>query len=296
MFGNRPRTPGTLGCFHLLLIFVFFAEGVVPFKATSEGSIPGPHVPSNIYLSEDDSSSDLSSPAGTPDQSQSSSSAETQKGVADLTPVPQSPTSTTLTPQSQLSPFPSVASPVVSTQQIPTSTVSVVSVASPCIPPPPPLPQQAPSSHIQNDLLSKIVKAAVTSSTTPPITSAQLTLSKLSNIEHQQLLSAVQQNQPPPRTLTNNTSQGTSNAFSQHHSSGKTRTTKKSTPKIKSQPKARQIKFHEYKGPPSAQKGQQHSPQQEVESSSYELLLQQQQLFLQWQLECRQKVNKLVVF
>ncbi|XP_054712332.1 myocardin-related transcription factor B-like [Uloborus diversus] len=62
------------------------------------------------------------------------------------------------------------------------------------------------------------------------------------------------------------------------------RTRKKSKPKA--QPKTRTIKFHEYKGPPSAQKNQ--ASNAEIESS-YDLLLQQQQLFLQWQLEWQQK-------
>ncbi|XP_015906589.1 myocardin-related transcription factor A [Parasteatoda tepidariorum] len=59
---------------------------------------------------------------------------------------------------------------------------------------------------------------------------------------------------------------------------------KKSKPKA--QPKPRTIKFHEYKGPPNAQKSQASLLESET---SYELLLQQQQLFLQWQLEWQQK-------
>ncbi|XP_073974650.1 uncharacterized protein isoform X2 [Rhodnius prolixus] len=68
------------------------------------------------------------------------------------------------------------------------------------------------------------------------------------------------------------------------------KTRKKS--KAKAQPKARTIKFHEYKGPPNAQKNntQNSSP---VETS-YELLLQQQQLFLQWQLEWQHKYPRLL--
>ncbi|KAL1483152.1 hypothetical protein MTO96_002220 [Rhipicephalus appendiculatus] len=63
--------------------------------------------------------------------------------------------------------------------------------------------------------------------------------------------------------------------------------------KSKAQPKARTIKFHEYKGPPSAQKNQ---PATSTSSeSSYELLLQQQQLFLQWQLEWQQKYPQIIL-
>ncbi|XP_033737751.1 myocardin-related transcription factor B-like isoform X2 [Pecten maximus] len=77
---------------------------------------------------------------------------------------------------------------------------------------------------------------------------------------------------------------------------------KKSKPKTSS--KSKVIKFHEYKGPPSASKSQvtstvtcTASPSQSTTISStppandtkYNLMLQQQQLFLQWQLEFQQK-------
>ncbi|GAB6027244.1 hypothetical protein CHUAL_001530 [Chamberlinius hualienensis] len=63
--------------------------------------------------------------------------------------------------------------------------------------------------------------------------------------------------------------------------------------KSKSAPKTRTIKFHEYKGPPNAQKNYQpNSPDGET---SYELLLQQQQLFLQWQLELQHKYPQIIL-
>ena len=82
--------------------------------------------------------------------------------------------------------------------------------------------------------------------------------------------------------------------------------------KSKVQPKTRTIKFHEYKvsrallhrwadrresqGPPSAQKGAgAASPASSASETSYELLLKQQQLFLQWQLEWQQKYPHIVM-
>lgn len=63
--------------------------------------------------------------------------------------------------------------------------------------------------------------------------------------------------------------------------------------KVKTAPKARTIKFHEYKGPPNAQKN---SPQSSSPvETSYELLLQQQQLFLQWQLEWQHKYPQILL-
>ena len=71
----------------------------------------------------------------------------------------------------------------------------------------------------------------------------------------------------------------------------KNRNRKKS--KQKCPPKPRTIKFHEYKGPPNAQKQQPALPS-DVETS-YELLLQQQQLFLQWQLEWQHKYPQIIL-
>ncbi|XP_054717379.1 myocardin-related transcription factor A-like [Uloborus diversus] len=65
--------------------------------------------------------------------------------------------------------------------------------------------------------------------------------------------------------------------------------------KPKTQPKARTIKFHEYKGPPNAQKSSQAPSSSVLTESSYDLLLQQQQLFLQWQLEWQQKYPQVVL-
>ncbi|XP_065162570.1 myocardin-related transcription factor B isoform X2 [Atheta coriaria] len=71
---------------------------------------------------------------------------------------------------------------------------------------------------------------------------------------------------------------------------GKDKNRKKS--KSKAIPKARTIKFHEYKGPPSAQKSSASTFPGAEGESSYQLLLEQQQLLLQYQLE-HSKNNKL---
>ncbi|XP_057330476.1 myocardin-related transcription factor A-like isoform X2 [Microplitis mediator] len=79
---------------------------------------------------------------------------------------------------------------------------------------------------------------------------------------------------------------------------GKDKNRKKS--KTKNQPKTRTIKFHEYKGPPNAQKTSVSSTAPGLGSASpgetsYELLLHQQQLFLQWQLEWQHKYPKIIL-
>lgn len=73
---------------------------------------------------------------------------------------------------------------------------------------------------------------------------------------------------------------------------GKDKNRKKS--KSKSAPKTRTIKFHEYKGPPNAQKNSALSTGSPGETS-YELLLKQQQLFLQWQLQLQHKYPQIIL-
>ncbi|XP_026480800.1 LOW QUALITY PROTEIN: MKL/myocardin-like protein 1 [Ctenocephalides felis] len=75
---------------------------------------------------------------------------------------------------------------------------------------------------------------------------------------------------------------------------GKDKNRKKSK-SSKSLPKARTIKFHEYKGPPSAQKNTALGAAAAAGETSYELLLQQQQLFLQWQLEWQHKYPQIIL-
>lgn len=72
---------------------------------------------------------------------------------------------------------------------------------------------------------------------------------------------------------------------------GKDKNRKKS--KSKSAPKARTIKFHEYKGPPSAQKSSSNSGTSG--ESSYDLLLKQQTLLLQFQLQLQHKYPQIIL-
>uniref|UniRef100_A0A0A9WAD4 MKL/myocardin-like protein 2 n=2 Tax=Lygus hesperus TaxID=30085 RepID=A0A0A9WAD4_LYGHE len=74
-------------------------------------------------------------------------------------------------------------------------------------------------------------------------------------------------------------------------SQSKDKSRKKSKAKATSKP--RTIKFHEYKGPPNAQKNA--SQNASSAETSYDLLLQQQQLFLQWQLEWQHKYPQILL-
>ncbi|XP_018331731.1 MKL/myocardin-like protein 1 [Agrilus planipennis] len=76
---------------------------------------------------------------------------------------------------------------------------------------------------------------------------------------------------------------------------GKDKNRKKS--KSKSIPKTRTIKFHEYKGPPSAQKNNlaNNLGNNSTGESSYDLLLQQQTLLLQFQLQLQHKYPQIIL-
>lgn len=65
---------------------------------------------------------------------------------------------------------------------------------------------------------------------------------------------------------------------------------KTSNPSTATKPK---LKFHEYKGPPTSLKRK--KSDKSAEQSAYELLLEQQQLFLQWQLENRGKFSQIIL-
>ncbi|XP_050436518.1 myocardin-related transcription factor A-like isoform X2 [Adelges cooleyi] len=145
-------------------------------------------------------------------------------------------------------------------------------------PPPPPLPNHRPAYDMIEAAAANagIVTFALLSS---PLGSSTSSLSPMSSVAS------------PPPPVPPPMPSSLPMVHSQQPAPGKDKNRKKS--KSKSQAKTRTIKFHEYKGPPSAHKSQnQNSSSAET---SYELLLQQQQLFLQWQLEWQQKYPQLIL-
>ncbi|XP_041362643.1 myocardin-related transcription factor B-like isoform X2 [Gigantopelta aegis] len=144
-----------------------------------------------------------------------------------------------------------------------------------------------------------------------------------------ELTLAIQRSPPGPAVISKSSSTGlltthTSSSPKNNSSSGNNNKSKPKKSKPKTAPKAKVIKFHEYKGPPSVAKSQASttpvvsstSTTSNVSSTTtssggnnnnssssggnnagvnnnnetpYHILLQQQQLFLQWQLEFQQK-------
>ena len=81
----------------------------------------------------------------------------------------------------------------------------------------------------------------------------------------------------PPMTFSTKTTSG----------GGKAPRSKKTTKFKASMNKNKTIKFHEYKGPPSVNKNNKDAG----DNTQYHMMLQQQQLFLQWQLELKKNPN-----
>uniref|UniRef100_A0A8D8VM12 MKL/myocardin-like protein 2 n=1 Tax=Cacopsylla melanoneura TaxID=428564 RepID=A0A8D8VM12_9HEMI len=134
----------------------------------------------------------------------------------------------------------------------------------------------------QATLLSPISLGSTTSSLSPLSSISSPPSSSSSSLPSRCSLS--QQQQPAP---------GKDKGNSHHHR-------KKSSKSKSSAPKTRTIKFHEYKGPPNTHKnpsGSSSSSASQLSSSpvetSYELLLQQQQLL--WQLEWQHKYPQIIL-
>ncbi|RWS12724.1 hypothetical protein B4U79_02052, partial [Dinothrombium tinctorium] len=237
-------------------------EGQIQFKATSEGEAIK-HPPPRFVL--DESSSD---DAGSPPQEQLLSEKEfNTNDCSSITVLShESPTNASIL----LSPSPA----------------SLISS-------PPSVPQQ-------NFSATRNITAVTFSS--PSVTSASPSFSPSSCGPQTPKLASKQVS-----TSCSSSSESALITTTKDNSNLVTKSRKKS--KSKAQPKTKTIKFHEYKvrllashsssnnfkfkGPPNAQKKQ--SSQSESSETSYELLLKQQQLFLQWQLEWQQKYPQIIL-
>ena len=279
-----------------------FPEGVIPFKATCEGQLTKPQHPNRYITFEEDSQSSegaqsplqtqptTSLPEVRPQQSDVLEAAAASAGIVTVAlTIPTTGGAVVVTSASPAA-FQQAVAASASTNtdqqhhqqqtatvtfaelcnnvmsgnaQLPSVTSATTSLPTilPLAPTPSPMSLGSTTSS-----LSPLSSVSVSSPPAPPTPSPALTITPRPAP------------QPSPISL-----------VSSHRTDapGKDKNRKKS--KSKSQPKTRTIKFHEYKGPPNAHKSTAMSATSPVETS-YELLLQQQQLFLQWQLEWQHKV------
>ncbi|XP_043248601.1 myocardin-related transcription factor B-like isoform X1 [Colletes gigas] len=275
-------------------------EGHIPFKATCEGQVTKPQHPDHYITFEDDSQSSEGAPS--PQLESRSDVLETAAASAGIVTVSLSiPTTGGAVVVSSTSPvfqqaaneptiqtFAELCNTVVGSQQQQQHH------------------QQQSQQQVQHSQQHASTQASQTngpSTTLLPLApapspmslgSTTSSLSPLSNI------SIASPPAPPPAAITPRPQPSPIAASTCQRSDapGKDKNRKKS--KTKSQPKTRTIKFHEYKGPPNAQKTSVSSTTSGLGSAppgetSYELLLQQQQLFLQWQLEWQHKYPQIIL-
>lgn len=217
-------------------------EGLISFKATSEGLLNRPQHPDSYVTYEDDSQSSEGdihlSPTG-PDV--------IETGVVTLTlNIPTSDNLTNTVPDLQTNHvttvYPSNSNAI---------TCPVTSIAEPIL-------VQRETSNLFAELCQSVVDNSNVASKSP-LTSASLAAAATSST-----LSSLQALQSP--------------IHKRSDAPGKEKTRKKN--KIKPVPKIKTIKFHEYKGPPNAQKSGQSSSLNE--ETSYQLLLKQQNFLLEY--------------
>ncbi|KAK7863526.1 hypothetical protein R5R35_004976 [Gryllus longicercus] len=268
-------------------------EGVIPFKATSEGQVTKPQHPNRYITFEEDSQS--SEGAQSPLQTQPSTSlpeVRSQPDVLEAAAASAGIVTVALTiPTAGGAVVVTSATPTVQHQSLTASPAHTVSVSAT------PIEPQPPQSLTFADLCSSVVGGTSHGlAPAPSPMSLGSTTSSLSPLSSISVSSPPAPPTPSPTvTITPRPAPQPSpiSVVSSHRSDapGKDKNRKKS--KSKAQPKTRTIKFHEYKGPPNAHKSApiNASP---VETS-YELLLQQQQLFLQWQLEWQHKYPQIIL-
>lgn len=247
-------------------------EGLVSFKATSEGLLNRPQHPSGYITFEDDSLSSEGDQRNSPAKQDSFESPVTLSGIVPVAAPSSNMATIYVTSTPLLSDKPTISA--ITTPYVPIQTISAVPIVAttasvPPLPPPPPPPptyklvetyQIKPET---SNLFAELCQSVVGNSSIIPLMPSPLPLT--TNATTSSL-----------KTAHASLSSGQSN---KSDAPGKDKNRKKG--KIKPVTKARTIKFHEYKGPPSAQKNGSSSiiPGEET---SYQLLLKQQTCLLEY--------------
>nr|CAD7197368.1 unnamed protein product [Timema douglasi] len=235
-------------------------DGVIPFKPTYEGQLTKPQHP-NRYITYDEDS--LSSEGGqSPLQSQPSTGLPEVRPQADVLEAAAASAGIVTVALT----IPTTGGAVVVTSSSPAFRQAVS-----------PVSDQQTATMTFADLCNSVVSPAGSLPTILPSPSPMSLGSTTSSLSP---LSSVSSPPTPSPALARRTD-----------APGKDKNRKKS--KSKSQPKTRTIKFHEYKGPPNAHKNL--SVNSLPVETPYEILLQQQKLFLQWQLEWQHKYPQIIL-
>lgn len=261
-------------------------EGLVSFKATSEGLLNRPQLPHTYITYEDDSQSSEGDLRNTPPRSDVLEGASSSAGLISVALsipttcgpiVVSSPPGLVSTAHPLKPPFLQCLS---STLIIPSQPVNTTFVPPPP-PPPPPVPIKIePNATLQpfktdtSNLFAELCQSVVGSTSnllTHHVASPLSSLSPLSSVSSPTSHLMVTCRQLP--------SSSCSNQSIKSDAPGKDKNRKKC--KTKPVAKSRTIKFHEYKGPPNAQKSSSSSTSLN-EETSYQLLLKQQNFLLEY--------------
>ncbi|XP_055707424.1 myocardin-related transcription factor A isoform X2 [Phlebotomus papatasi] len=248
-------------------------EGLVTFKATSEGLLSRPQQPHSYITFEEDSQSSEGDQRSSPARGSSAGSdvIETAAASAGIVTV-------ALT-------IPTTGGAVMVTSATPVLQSKFHSILAPYVssapPPPPPLPIKNDTIQISSEtpqrfaeLCQSVVGYVTTNSTLIPIAPAPSPSSLASTSSSLSPISSVPSPQQQPARPT------IAPATPKSDAPGKDKYRKKS--KSKPVVKARPIKFHEYKGPPNAQKVSSLTSSAQTEETSYQLLLKQQNCLLEY--------------
>ncbi|XP_012284117.1 MKL/myocardin-like protein 2 isoform X2 [Orussus abietinus] len=276
-------------------------EGHIPFKATCEGQVTKPQHPDHYITFEDDSQSSEGAPS--PPLESRTDVLEAAAASAGIVTVSLSiPTTGGAVVVTSTSPVFRQAATEPTIQTFAELCSSVVGPQHQQQQQHQHQPQQQQVQQSQQHAATQANQSNGPTATLLPLApapspmslgSTTSSLSPLSNI------SIASPPAPPPAAITPRPQPSPISSTCQRSDApGKDKNRKKS--KTKSQPKTRTIKFHEYKGPPNAQKTSMSSTTSGLGSAppgetSYELLLQQQQLFLQWQLEWQHKYPQIIL-
>lgn len=233
--------------------------GRISYKATSEGQLNRPQHPQSYITLEEDSQSSEGDNIVSPGSSDVLETAAKSAGIV-----------VSLLPATEGTVVVTTATPVISKDN------SEIVFADLC-----------------RSVAAPLLQSQVSVSSPASLVSSTSTLSPLSSIASpvpsvvSQPATPAPPPPPPPVILTPRPIQSPAKS----DAPGKDKNRKKS--KSKSTPKARTIKFHEYKGPPSAQKISNNNSN--PGESSYDLLLQQQTLLLQFQLQLQHKYPQIIL-
>lgn len=244
-------------------------EGLVSFKATSEGLHNRPQHPSSYITLEDDSQSSESDTRTSPARSEISETG-INSGPPELVTV-------ALTIPTNEGAVVVTSGPVLHQQQQNHLQQTAI-LANSYVPPPPPLPPPLTKTSpilVKSDtsnLFAELCQSVVGNSNIVSLPSSVSLVSTTST------LSPLPSVASPPSTVTVQLPQITSANFGQQQPKSDAPGKEKNRKKLKAAKpiaKARTIKFHEYKGPPNAQKSSSSGSSSSAGETSYQLLLKQ---------------------